>query len=111
MKTYNNIIAENGYSVDEGLGGSYRLMRGDCLIYDDPACEDLCESRELAEAFFSEYIKESVKSYEVEFGKYHVRVTEDEEYYHIDFRAGLGEAHYAKSEFTLDEALADQADI
>ena len=31
--------------------------------------------------------------------------------YHIDFSTGLGEAHYHKSDWTLEEALKDQAEM
>lgn len=105
------VIINKGYSLEQSSGGSYRLMRGDLLVYDDPACEDLNESQEIAEAFFAGYFKEYVKSYSMDYENYHVNITEDSEYYHIDFRTGLGEAHYLKSDWTLEEALKDQAEM
>ena len=106
-----SILEENGYSIEQSVGGSWRLMRDDVLIYDDPACEDLNEDEATAVAFFTEYFKEYVKSYSMFCGNYLVNITEDSEYYHIDFRTGLGEAHYLKSDWTLEEALKDQAEM
>lgn len=106
-----SIIEENGYSLEQSIGGSWRLMRDDVLIYDDPACEDLNEDEATAVAFFTGYFKEYVKSYSMDYENYHVNITEDSEYYHIDFRTGLGEAHYLKSDWTLEEALKDQAEM
>ena len=106
-----SILEENGYSIEQSVGGSWRLMRDDVLIYDDPACEDLNEDEATAVAFFTEYFKEYVKSYSMVYGNYLVNITEDSEYYHIDFRTGLGEAHYLKSDWTLEEALKDQAEM
>ena len=95
-----SILEENGYSLEQSVGGSWRLMRDDVLIYDDPACEDL-----------NGYFKECVKSYSMDYENYHVNITEDSEYYHIDFCTGLGEAHYLKSDWTLEEAIKDQAEM
>ena len=106
-----SILEENGYSLEQSIGGSWRLMRDDVLIYDDPACEDLNEDEATAVAFFTGYFKEYVKSYSMDYENYHVNITEDSEYYHIDFRTGLGEAHYLKSDWTLEEALKDQAEM
>lgn len=106
-----SILEENGYSLEQSAGGSWRLMRDDVLIYDDPACEDLNEDEATAVAFFTEYFKEYVKLYSMDYENYHVNITEDSEYYHIDFSTGLGEAHYPKSDWTLEEALKDQAEI
>ena len=47
----------------------------------------------------------------MDYENYHVNITEDSEYYHIDFRTGLGESHYLKSDWTLEEALKDQAEM
>ena len=49
--------------------------------------------------------------YSIDYENYHVNITEDSEYYHIDFSTGLGEAHYHKSDWTLEEALKDQAEM
>lgn len=106
-----SILEENGYSLEQSIGGSWRLMRDDVLIYDDPACEDLNEDEATAVAFFTGYFKEYVKSYSMDYENYHVNITEDSEYYHIDFCTGLGEAHYLKSDWTLEEALKDQAEM
>lgn len=106
-----SILEENGYSLEQNVGGSWRLMRDDVLIYDDPACEDLNEDEATAAAFFTEYFNEYVKSYSMDYENYHVNITEDSEYYHIDFRTGSGEAHYPKSDWTLKEALKDQAEM
>ena len=106
-----SILEENGYSLEQSACGSWRLMRDDVLIYDDHACEDLNEDEATAVAFFTGYFKEYVKSYSIDYENYHVNITEDSEYYHIDFRTGLGEAHYLKSDWTLEEALKDQAEM
>lgn len=37
-------------------------MRGDELIYDDSACEDLNGDEETATAFFIEYLKEDLQN-------------------------------------------------
>lgn len=104
-------LEENGYSLEQSVDGSWRLMRDDVLIYDDPACEDLNENEATAVEFFAGYFKEYVKSYSMDYENYHVNITEDSEYYHIDFCTGLGEAHYLKSDWTLEEAIKDQADM
>ena len=106
-----SILEENGYSLEQSAGGSWRLMRDDVLIYDDPSCEDLNEDEATAVAFFTGYFKEYVKSHFIDYENYHVNITEDSEYYHIDFCTGLGEAHYIKSDWTLEEALKDQAEM
>ena len=106
-----SILEDNGYSLEQSVGESWRLMRDDVLIYDDPACEDLNEDEATAVAFFNGYFKEHVKSYSMDYENYHVNITEDSEYYHIDFCTGLGEAHYIKSDWTLEEALKDQAEM
>ena len=106
-----SILEENGYSLEQSAGGSWRLMRDDVLIYDDPACEDLNEDEATAVAFFTGYFKEYVKSYSMDYENYHVNITEDSEYYHIDFCTGLGEAHYLKSYWNIEEALKDQAEM
>lgn len=106
-----SILEENGYSLEQSAGGSWILMIDDVLIYDDPACEDLNEDEATAVAFFTGYFKEYVKSYSMDYENYHVNITEDSEYYHIDFRKGLGESHYIKSDWTLEKALKDQAEM
>ena len=53
-----SIIEDNGYSVEQSITGYWRLMKGEEVILDDPACEDLNGDRETAEAFFCEYLKE-----------------------------------------------------
>ena len=107
----NNIITDNGYSVEQSISGYWRLMKDGEVIIDDSACEDVNEDKETAVAFFVEYLKEYMKSYTVDYDNYHVNVIEDDKYYHIDFHTGLGEVHYRKSDWTLDGALEDQADI
>lgn len=105
------MLEENGYSLEQSSGGSWRLMRNDVLIYDDPACEDLNEDEDTAVEFFTGYLNEYVKSYSLNYENYHVNITEDSEYYHIDFCTGLGEAHYLKSDWTLEMAIEDQENI
>lgn len=105
------MLEENGYSLKQSLGGSWRLMRDDVLIYDDPACEDLNEDEDTAIEFFTGYFNEYVKSYSMDYENYHVNITEDSEYYHIDFCTGLGEAHYLKRDWTLKMAIEDQENI
>ena len=62
-----SILEENGYSLEQSVGGSWRLMRDDVLIYDDPACEDLNEDEDTAVAFFTGYFKEYVKLYSIDY--------------------------------------------
>lgn len=38
-------------------------------------------------------------------------ISENEESYFIDLRTGMGEAEYPKCDFTLDQAIEDQANI
>lgn len=86
-------------------------MKGEEVIFDDSACEDLNGDREMAEAFFTEWLNENMDSYTMEYGNAHVSVIEDTKYYHIDFRTGLGEAHYPKCGWTLEDASKDQTEI
>lgn len=106
-----NIITDNGYSVEQSITGYWRLMKGEEVIFDDSACEDLNGDREMAEAFFTEWLNENMDSYTMEYGNAHVSVIEDTKYYHINFRTGLGEAHYPKCDWTLEDALKDQTEI
>lgn len=106
-----NIITDNGYSVEQSISGYWRLMKGEEVIIDNSACEDLNEDKETAEAFFAEWLDENMDSYTMDYDNHHVSVIEDTKYYHIDFRTGLGEAHYLKCDWTLEEALKDQAEI
>lgn len=77
------------------------------VFIDDSACEDLNENRETAEGG----LRGLLKVYSYQYLNREVNIVEDEEYYHIDFRIGLGEGHYKKSEWTLDKAIEDQANI
>ena len=106
-----NIIEENGYSVEQSLSGYWRLMKDGEVIYDDSAWEELNGGRETAEDFFCEYLKEYMKAYEQQYDGYNVSIIEDSEYYHINFNTGLGEAHYPKSDWSLEDALEDQSEI
>ena len=54
MKT-NNIITENGYTVEQTISGYFRLMRGETIIFDDSACED-CYDEDSATAMFADYL-------------------------------------------------------
>ena len=65
--TLDDLLEENGYSIEQSAGGSWRLMRDDVLIYDDPACEDLNEDEDTAVAFFTGYFKEYVKLYSIDY--------------------------------------------
>ena len=51
------VLEQKGFTLEQSVGGSWRLMKDDELIYDDPACEDLCQDKATAVAFFTEYIK------------------------------------------------------
>lgn len=53
----------------------------------------------------------TMKETEIQYAGYNVIVKEDSENYYIDFRTGLGEGIYPKSDWTLDKALEDQANI
>lgn len=53
-----NIITENGFTVEQAIEGHWRLMKNGEVIYYDSACEDLNEDKETAEAFFEDYLKE-----------------------------------------------------
>ena len=48
---------------------------------------------------------------QVEYEGYNVTVSEDSDFYYIDFNTGLGEATYPKEDWTLEKALYDQAHI
>lgn len=52
-----------------------------------------------------------MKEREIEYAGYSVIVKEDEENLYIDFRTGLGEGIYPKEDWTIEEALQDQANI
>nr|DAQ22548.1 MAG TPA: hypothetical protein [Bacteriophage sp.] len=52
-----------------------------------------------------------MKEKEIEYAGYSVIVKEDAENFYIDFRTGLGEGIYPKSDWTLETALNDQANI
>ena len=106
-----SIITVNGYTVTRSISGYWRLMRGDELIYDDSACEDLNGDEETATAFFIEYLNECMMRSDIHYEGYDATVIEDERFYHIDFHTGLGEAHYLKEDWTLENALKDQAAI
>lgn len=53
----------------------------------------------------------TMKEKEIEYAGYSVIVKEDAENFYIDFRTGLGEGIYPKSDWTLEAALNDQANI
>lgn len=107
----NNIITENGYSVEQSISGYWRLTRDNEVVYDDSACEELNGDRQTAEDFFCEYLKENMKAYEQQYEGYNVSIIEDDLYYHINFHTGLGEAHYPKSDWSLEDALKEQSEI
>jgi len=48
---------------------------------------------------------------QVEYKGYNVTVSEDSDFYYIDFNTGLGEGTYPKEDWTLEKALEDQANI
>lgn len=48
---------------------------------------------------------------EREYRGYNVTISEDSQYYYINFNTGLGEGSYDKSDFTLESALEDQANL
>lgn len=62
-----NIITENGCRVEKSNSGYWRLLRGEDVLFDDSACEDLNEEKETAEAFFAAYLSDmkvsSIKTY------------------------------------------------
>lgn len=106
-----NLITEHGYTVEQSISGYWRLMKDGEVIYDDSACEELNEDKETAEDFFEEYLKENMKAHDVDYANYNVKVIEDSKYFHIDFRTGMGEVHYPKADWTLEDALKDQAEL
>lgn len=59
QKNTDNVISDNGYSIEQSISGYWRLWRGDNLIYDDSACEDLNEDKDTAVAFFTTYLDEN----------------------------------------------------
>lgn len=46
-----------------------------------------------------------------EYNGYNVTIAESSQYYYIDFNTGLGDGIYPKEDWTLEEALKDQANI
>lgn len=101
-------MTELGYEVQVSLDGEYyKLCKDDNPIIADSANEDLY-SADTAEAYFNAYGEEYVTYSEKQYDKYIVRIIEDTEYYHIDFRTGYGESHYKKADWTLSEALEEE---
>lgn len=45
---------------------------------------------------------------EIKYKELTAKVSEDENYWYVDFRTGYGTGVYPKCDWTLDEALADQ---
>ena len=106
-----SIITQLGYDIEKTISGYYRLVRDEEVIYDDSACEELNEDEATADAFFEDYLREYAKEYDVNYKGINVHVVEDEDYYHIDFRTGAGEAHYPKEDWELNSALEDQFNL
>lgn len=97
------------YCIEQGIGGDYRLVRDGELIFEDPACGDLNEDKETAEAFFVQYIKDYVNVIHVKHGAYVFRVVEDEKFYHISIN-DASESHYRKDEYSLEDAIKEEID-
>ena len=79
------------------------------LYYDD---EDFVTDGKKILAFVSDrWLVFDCEYIDVKYKKINVRVREDFDNYYIDFRTGLGEGIYLKSDWTLEEALNDQYNI
>ena len=63
MKTYfDRIVSATGkdYYIERSISGYYRLMLDGEPVFDDSAAEEVNEGREMAEAFFANYLLEYV---------------------------------------------------
>ena len=63
MKTYfDRIVSATGkkYYIERSISGYYRLMLDGEPVFDDSAAEEVNEDREVAEAFFANYLLEYV---------------------------------------------------
>ena len=61
MKThFDRIVSAAGkkYYIERSISGYYRLMLDGEPVFDDSAAEELNEDREIAEAFFANYLLE-----------------------------------------------------
>ena len=61
MKTYfDKVVSATGkdYYIERSISGYYRLMLDGEPVFDDSATEELNEDREIAEAFFANYLLE-----------------------------------------------------
>lgn len=57
------------YNLEKTISGYWRIMEGKEIIFDDSTCEEMNGSREQAEAFLQQYIKELNKPYFMHFDK------------------------------------------
>lgn len=57
------------YTLEKTISGYWRIMGGNEIIFDDSACEEMNGSREQAEAFLQQYIKELNQPYFMHFDK------------------------------------------
>ena len=63
MRTYfDRIVSATGkdYYIERSISGYYRLMLDGEPVFDDSAAEEVNEGREMAEAFFANYLLEYV---------------------------------------------------
>lgn len=54
---------------------------------------------------------EEVESFDFQYNEYRVTIHEDDENFYLDFNQGLDEGIYPKEDWTLEDALKDQANI
>lgn len=115
MKKYNliNIVDENVFQnevvnkMPESWEAGFEYKDGDYLLCVNDLAEEAIER--LFKANHIRYIRMNVM--EREYKGYKVTIAEDNQYYYINFNTGLGDGAYDKSEWTLDAALIDQANV
>ena len=74
-------------------------------------CDDAAEEP-LGELLKSENVgHEKMDVSEREYDGHNVTIAESSQYYYIDFNTGLGDGIYPKEDWTLEDALDDQANI
>ena len=115
MKKYNliNIVDEDVFrsevvsDMPESWDAELTYKDGDYILSVNDIAEEPIER--LFKANHIRFIRMNVT--EREYKGYKFTITEDEQYYYINFNTGLGDGVYDKSDWTLDEALEDQANI
>lgn len=115
MKRYNivNIVNEDVFrsevvnDMPEQWDAELTYKDGDYLLSVNDIAEESIER--LFKANHIRFIRMDVT--EREYKGFNVTIAEDNQFYYINFNTGLGDGIYEKSDWTLDAALEDQANI